>query len=317
MSNKIAFHLPRDNYPTLVKVIKAYFTCGEKSISPSALYEMSLGKITNTSISGTSKFLKEIGVIELDKKVKSIQHRKKYRMTPIGRRLGNALANDDRIEITKAWRQIVKKYPFFDQILRTLEISGPVDKSKLKEYIIQISNSPRTTRRFDSSAAAILTIMEKADLVEVSYSSVSIKREDPKKVFVNEDIIDAIESADSIFDCSRLVCYCREINDNYRRDNYASVGFLSRAVCDHIPPIFEKKNFTELATQTPGERHESFKKSCRSLDSSLKNIVDRSIHKQIDSADIPPFEEEINFSQDLNTILARVVEQLNNKWVKK
>ena len=235
-----------------------------------------------------------------------------YRVTKHGIRLGKASEDNELIVVTKVWKQLIENQDFFDKVLSTIKYSGAVNKGDLKNYIISASGNKPTGHAFDQHAVTIIEILKAAHLItQPSRHVIKIEPENTSGGFINLEIINRLENIGSVYDCSRLIRYCEEINDNYERGNYAAVGFLSRAIVDHIPPIFNQKNFAGVAAQLPGERHVSFKKSCEALDKSLKNIVDRSIHKQMDSVDIPPFPEEINFSQDLNTVLARVVEELS------
>ena len=302
------FPLPGSGYPQLKEIIKAYFMCGEEKVSPQELNKYLLNKIILSDITRNSKFLVEIGIIEPQKS-------RRYQLTKIGSRLGKAIKDNDRIEISKTWRALIENHPFFRQILKSMEFIEHVEKSELKKHIVTASHTKSKERGFESGAVAILDILEEANFIEVKQRAIKIKYNHPESVFINLENIKAIEESGSVFDCSRLVRYCLEINDNYEKGNYASVGFLSRAIIDHIPPIFDKDTFAQVAAHA-GERHTSFKKSCETLDNSLKNIVDRSIHKKMNSMDVPPFKEEINFSQDLNTVLARVVEELHTTWKK-
>lgn len=305
------FPLPGTGYPQLTAIIKAYYMCHEEYISTKGLNEYLLNKISTTDIARNSKFLVEMDIIE---DVKVSGSTKNFKLTEIGSKLGSAIERNDNIEISKIWRFLVEGRPFFEKVLSTIKFSGHVEKSRIKKFIVSASGKEVTRHRFDLNAVTILQILEQANLIEAARKFVQIKNKTPENTFINTDIILTLEGIKSVFDCSRLIRYCEEINDNYKRGNYASVGFLARAIVDHIPPIFNQKSFASLAAQVSGERHPSFKKSCEALDRSLKHIVDRSIHKQINAADIPPFKEEINFAQDLNTVLARVIEELKTTW---
>jgi len=308
MKRNAKFPLPGSGYPQLMEIIRAYSVWGEEIIGAKKLHENLLKKFATSDISRNSKFLVTMGIIE------GIQvgNEQGYRVTKSGFRLGVASADNNLIEVSKTWRQLIDKQSFFDKVLNTIKFSGFVNKGDLKTFIVTESGNELTGHSFDQHAVTVIEILKAAHLVvESSRYEIKIRQESSSSGFINLDLINLLEKTESDFDCSRLIRYCEEINDNYERGNYASVGFLSRAIVDHIPPIFNQKSFAGIAAQVSGERHTSFKKSCEALDKSLKNIVDRSIHKQINSADIPPFKEEINFSQDLNTVLARVVEELS------
>jgi hypothetical protein len=126
--------------------------------------------------------------------------------------------------------------------------------------------------------------------------------------FIDKSLVEEIRSAATEqFDTTRLVRYCEEINDNYKQANYSSVIFLSRAILDHCPPVFGHNSFASVAAQAKGR---SFKKIANRLNESLKSIADHHIHRQISSKEMPPTRSEIDFCNDLNHLLGRIVEEL-------
>jgi len=132
----------------------------------------------------------------------------------------------------------------------------------------------------------------------------------PSGPFIDESLIVEIkDSSSDQFDTIRLAKYCEEINDNFERGNFSSVIFLSRAVLDHCPPIFNQSSFASVAANSKGK---SFKRVALRLNESLKNIADHHIHRQISPKELLPSLPEIDFSNDLNYLLARIVEILQN-----
>jgi len=128
--------------------------------------------------------------------------------------------------------------------------------------------------------------------------------------FVSPDLIEQLESIEgNIFDPARLVKYCHEINDNFQRRNYYSVIFLARAILDHCPPVFGQPHFDAVVAHYKGR---SFKDVAERLNSSLKKIADYHIHKQIGRKEVLPVEEELDFSPDLNFLMARIIENLHD-----
>jgi hypothetical protein len=126
--------------------------------------------------------------------------------------------------------------------------------------------------------------------------------------FVDPLLIEQLQRiANKGFDLSRLIRYCEEINDNFGSENYSSVIFLARAILDHCPPIFGQTSFDAVAAHYGGS---SFKSVAQRLNTSLKKIADHHIHKQIGKKEVLPVPEEINFSNDLNFLLARIIEKL-------
>jgi hypothetical protein len=134
--------------------------------------------------------------------------------------------------------------------------------------------------------------------------------EDDKPVsnFIDATLIGQLQSiASKDFDLTRLIRYCEEINNNFKLKNYSSVIFLARAILDHCPPIFGQTSFDAVAAQYGGI---SFKSVAQRLNVSLKKIADHHIHKQIGKKEVLPVPEEIDFSNNLNFLLARIIEKL-------
>ena len=62
--------------------------------------------------------------------------------------------------------------------------------------------------------------------------------------FVNSARIEVLKKlTSSQFDFGKLIKYCEEINICYQNECYLAVVLLTRAVIDHIPPIFNAPNF--------------------------------------------------------------------------
>lgn len=79
---------------------------------------------------------------------------------------------------------------------------------------------------------------------------------------------------------------------------------ITRAILDHIPPIFEKKDFKEVANQYGSK---SFKGNAQHLENSLRNIADYYLHIPIRKKEVLPNKNQINFSNDLDVILAEII----------
>ncbi len=64
---------------------------------------------------------------------------------------------------------------------------------------------------------------------------------DPKRIAELKAI------ASTHFDLTRLIEYCDELNKCYADECYLAVAMLTRAILDHVPPIFQFNSFTEVA----------------------------------------------------------------------
>ncbi|MDB9375443.1 hypothetical protein [Nodularia sphaerocarpa] len=129
------------------------------------------------------------------------------------------------------------------------------------------------------------------------------KTKEPK-IYVNIKRLEQLKSiSNSRFDLSKLIQYCEEINKCFDNDCLLSVAMLVRAIIDHIPPIFNKSTFNEVANNYGSK---SFQGSMKNLNNSLRKIADSYLHTHIRSKEVLPNEIQIDFSQDLDVLLGEI-----------
>lgn len=125
------------------------------------------------------------------------------------------------------------------------------------------------------------------------------------KEFVNNERIEQLRNiSNSEFDLKRLIRMLDEINDNYSLSNFLSVAMLSRAIIDHIPPLFGLNTFNEV---TNNYGNKSFKKNMEHLNNSMRSIADSYLHVTIRKNESLPNETQIDFSRELDFLLAEVI----------
>jgi len=107
------------------------------------------------------------------------------------------------------------------------------------------------------------------------------------------------------YDLARLVRLCEELNACYKVSAYHAVIMLTRAILDHVPPLFGCKNFAEVASNYAGAK--SFKQSMAHLQGGARNIADLHLHGQVRAVESLPNATQVNFSQDLDLLLAEIV----------
>ncbi len=107
------------------------------------------------------------------------------------------------------------------------------------------------------------------------------------------------------YDLTRLVQLCEGLNACYQVGAYHAVIMLTRAILDHVPPLFGCKSFTEVANSYAGTR--SFKQSMDHLQGGARNIADQHLHSQIRAVESLPNATQVNFSQHLDLLLAEIV----------
>ena len=85
---------------------------------------------------------------------------------------------------------------------------------------------------------------------------------------------------------------------------------LLRAILDHVPPIFNMQNFSEVANNySNGNR--SFKGHMKRLDETARKIADSHLHVQIRSKEVLPTPVQVEFKQELDLLLSEVVRILS------
>jgi hypothetical protein len=107
------------------------------------------------------------------------------------------------------------------------------------------------------------------------------------------------------FDMQRLIALAEELNNCWGRGDVHAVAMLTRAIIDHVPPVFNAKNFDEVANNYAGSK--SFKDSMQHLANSAKKIADGHLHTQIRRKEVLPTSTQVDFSRDLDVLLAEIV----------
>jgi len=107
------------------------------------------------------------------------------------------------------------------------------------------------------------------------------------------------------FDFSKAIEILNQINLAYQNNMYFTVGILVRAFIDHIPPLFECKNFIEVANNYKGNT--SFKKLMKKLQDSLRNISDSFLHDQIRKNEELPNLNQVSFIPEIDALLSEII----------
>jgi hypothetical protein len=81
---------------------------------------------------------------------------------------------------------------------------------------------------------------------------------------------------------------------------------LTRALLDHVPPVFGVKSFSEVANNYIGGS-KSFKDTMLHLDTAAKKIADGFLHTQIRRSETLPTAQQVNFGAPLDLLLAEIV----------
>ncbi len=155
----------------------------------------------------------------------------------------------------------------------------------------------------DAIVSLVVNKDKQEELLSLINAKLSIKSN--AKTYVHESRIEELKSIKcDEFDLSRLIRYCEELNTAFNYESYLSTAMLIRAIIDHIPPIFHKSTFTEIANNYTGSK--SFKDSMKNLDNSSRKISDSHLHTQVRNKEVLPNSNQVDFSNDIDVLLAEV-----------
>jgi len=110
----------------------------------------------------------------------------------------------------------------------------------------------------------------------------------------------------SQFDFRKLIRLCEEINTAYGQGCYFATAMLTRGVLDHVPPIFGKASFKELANNYGGGG-KSFKETMDHLENAARNVADAHLHMPIRKSEALPTAQQVNFSAALDVLLSEIL----------
>jgi len=132
-----------------------------------------------------------------------------------------------------------------------------------------------------------------------------LKNED---IFINLSRIAELKRLSvSAFDLTKLIRLLEELNISFKNRCYYCVIYLVRALIDHVPPIFGYKTFKEVANNYGGQ---SIKALMAKLDESSRKIADQHLHATIAKSEALPNETQINFSKEIDCLLAEIYKKL-------
>jgi hypothetical protein len=107
------------------------------------------------------------------------------------------------------------------------------------------------------------------------------------------------------FDFVRLIALLDELNVCYSHECWMAVAALTRAVLDQVPPVFDQDAFARVVSNYPGSQ--SFRQSMEHLNNSARKIADAHLHQKIRAKEVVPNRTQVDFSRDLDVLLAEIV----------
>jgi len=108
------------------------------------------------------------------------------------------------------------------------------------------------------------------------------------------------------FDLRKLIRLCEELNTAYGEQCYFATAMLTRGLLDHVPPLFGKSTFIEVANNYGGGG-KSFKDTMHHLESAARKVADAHLHMPVRKSETLPTAQQVNCAQQLDVLLAEIV----------
>jgi hypothetical protein len=198
--------------------------------------------------------------------------------------------------IQDANKEYKKLYSDLDEYFSNTGIENPNPHSDLWEFYTYWSKKLKT---YAERRAYISSLYKKIKLSQIK--SLKIKAAS----YVDFSRLRELKSVKSKnFDLCKLISFCEELNFAFNSKSYLSTCMIIRAIIDHVPPIFNSKSFTEIYNNHSGTK--SFKESMSHLDKSSRRIADSYLHTQIRNKESLPNQVQVDFSNDLDVLLAEI-----------
>lgn len=160
-------------------------------------------------------------------------------------------------------------------------------------------------KNLEEARAILQSMVELIEEFNVDTERNTVHSGKAQYVYVDQDRIDELMNLKSNdFDMKRLIQICNELNIANTNDMYLTTLMLVRSLLDHIPPIFGKASFKEVASQ---HGQQSFKELMSSLNVNLRKLADSCLHGHIRKKENLPNATQINFTQPLDALLAEIV----------
>lgn len=118
------------------------------------------------------------------------------------------------------------------------------------------------------------------------------------------DELRALKSPD--FDFRKLIRLCEELNTAFQEECYFNTAMGTRALLDHVPPVFGFRTFSEVANNYAGGG-KSFKEAMQHLESASRKIADAHLHIPIRKSETLPTAQQVNCGQQLDMLLSEIV----------
>lgn len=194
---------------------------------------------------------------------------------------------------------------FNDVATRFMAAGRRVGDPELTEMLQAVSKQPEHIVEAYTQRAGLLAAIDY--LREVTEEPSYEENLAFNSAFVAPQVLDSLRAASpSNFDFKKLIAFCEELNDAYRRGAYLSTALLIRAVMNHVPPIFGETTFAAVVAQSG----RSVKPMLERLEKEARPVADLHTHILIREHESLPTKNQVepfkgSFELLLHEVIAR------------
>jgi hypothetical protein len=213
--------------------------------------------------------------------------------------LGKCSPSDDPDKITAFL------FGFRDHVKRFVAAAKRMGDPDLSEQIIDLDTSPEYMEAAYDLKANLQGVIDY--IKEVAKDPDYENGLKINAAFIDQETMTKLRSSKvSTFDLTKLIRFCDELNDSYRRANYLTCALLIRAIMNHVPPIFGAQTFAQVVASSG----KSIKSVLSRLEDEARPIADLHTHMHIRQRESLPSKNQIepykaSFEILLQEILAK------------
>ncbi len=191
-----------------------------------------------------------------------------------------------------------------------IDLGSPLERpSQFMRGLAQISIDQRLT--WLSSLPTKVQLRRLSVPAQINAESANVGRREVKlqsttsRAIVDPQRIARLSEIQSAtFDLTKLIRLCEELNIAFATESYLAMAMLTRAIIDHVPPIFGVMNFGAVASNYSGPA--SFKKEMKNLETTARNVADIHLHGHIRKKESLPTIAQVDASNSLDLLLAEI-----------
>jgi hypothetical protein len=128
---------------------------------------------------------------------------------------------------------------------------------------------------------------------------------EPAPFIANERIDELRELPSGTYDFRKLIRLSEELNIAWEHRCFLTVGMLTRAMIDHVPPVFGFRTFTEVANNySAGGK--SKKKIFEQMENVARQIANDFLHATIRDRETLPTDRQVDVSVEIDVLLGEV-----------